>query len=336
MHDIQCLFYIFRSPLLPLHATSEYRNTKDMDYALITILSIYIILGVPGNILVIVSIICKKQFRKPADMYILCMAGSDLIVCAVSTPFHIYTLYVKQETSPCVSISAVTLVALTSSGMTLTAIAVNRWLLITWSPNHYQKAYSPLRTSLSILTIMCLSVIVCFPVWTYITPSGYNKDLGFCLAITVEQHHTRITVYTIFISLFIAFPAVIVTSLCYLAVWLKFKKSTNTIHTEESPSDKNILRKCKLSRNLFFLTVIFAICVIPQCVIDIILNFQSVSFHWLKITYLLVQGISVINPFLYAFLNKKYFDAYKRIIRCDCTFGKIVTVTGVQNASKNA
>ena len=100
---------------------------------LIIMYSAISVVGIFGNLLTILSILLNKKLRSIPNVYICNLAFADLIVCAVISTFSAYLLTVdplRVSAIMCQFIGALTPALLGKTLLGLTAIAVNRYILL--------------------------------------------------------------------------------------------------------------------------------------------------------------------------------------------------------------
>ena len=73
------------------HVTPSRWQTPDKDsgIATATVLLVFMVLGVPSNLLIIVSILWKKMYKLPAHILLLNLALNDLLMCSTYIPINI-------------------------------------------------------------------------------------------------------------------------------------------------------------------------------------------------------------------------------------------------------
>ena len=277
----------------------------------VIVLTIFTIIGSFGNCLVIFMVMLNRQTCRTSNYYILSLTIADLILCAVVFPFQALVNTRQEEPPWCGFIGGLTQFILTISVFSITAIAINRYLLVKLSPTAYHKKYSHTRTAFSIIMIWVLALVTLIP--GFFCYSGYSQHYALCLLTTEKADHGYFAfIYHVVISIVLGVPSIIIIAFSYFQVWKMFQRSIGTI---QQFNHRNV-RNYRLTRNLFFLTLVFIISWTPEFIIECV----DYDFHlphvMSRTTILLALANSVINPFLYAFLNKRHLNTCKLNIPC--------------------
>ena len=283
---------------------------------LIIFFSIQTLFGTVGNLLAILAITTTRQLWKASNFYILNLSIADFLVCSICAPYNIKAVSCQHNPGCCEIIGFVSGVSMITSLLTLAAIAVNRYLLLKLLPPKYEQYYSPFRTGLSIVIIWLLSLL------GNMVPmigghAGYDRMLGFCVVLIINEHDHGIYLYSFSIGLVYGMTSFIICIASYKGVWKVFR---NSVQSVGNPSGKRLQDQFILSRNLLILTTIFCIFWGPQMVVAIVEVFlpdkRSVPAMAHRIFTFLAFSNSALNPVLYGIFNKNIAKAYKEFFRC--------------------
>ena len=195
-----------------------------------SIFCVVAVIGIVGNLLTIISIILNKRLKSIPNVYICNLAIADLIVCAVIAPFSAYMFTVDPSSvSPqiCTFIGALTAGLLGKTMFGLTAIAVNRFILLVKGGKIYNKIYSRYSVTVSVCLLWILPVLIILPGLFGFGQFGYNSMLGACIFISHDLM-TYIYVQTILHGVCVG-PCVIITTLCYAFIIVHFRKTQRRI-----------------------------------------------------------------------------------------------------------
>ncbi|CAH1798609.1 unnamed protein product [Owenia fusiformis] len=266
-------------------------------------------------------IICDRTFHKAANYYVMNVCFADLIICAVIGPYNLYTIIENREIAGCEIMGTLTNLTLITSITSLTAVAVNRYYFIKLPLARYSALYKHYKLAASIILIWLISVVLTLPLSLTQTRGGFDESLGICVALLPDN-----TVFTYFYQLSIVtvtgLPAIIIMLFCYYKIYKIFKQSIETVSHTQTRQNNSTKDKYKLIRNLFIITILFTICWVPEfitTVLDFRMDFPALVF---QITGILAQSNSIINPFTYVLLNKKFFNVLVKILTCNrkCCF----------------
>ncbi|XP_072015251.1 G-protein coupled receptor moody-like [Amphiura filiformis] len=150
------------------------------------VLTLICITGIFGNSATIAAVVLSKKLRNKTNVFVVCLAISDLITC-FGIPLSVFTLLNKAgwpwpELEWLCSASATLLYGGTgSSEICLAAIAINRVLLIKWPLTIYRKVYrkGPMIAMVIFILLGPSIVLVAFPLFG-IGKLGYDAKHNVC------------------------------------------------------------------------------------------------------------------------------------------------------------
>ncbi|UJR33371.1 hypothetical protein I4U23_020819 [Adineta vaga] len=136
-------------------------------------LTIFPILTIFGNVLVVVSVYREKSLHTVTNYFVVSLAISDITVAAVVMPFAIYLEFNRVWQLPerlCDFWVASDCMACTASILNLVAIAVDRYIAVT-KPLKYARHKNPKRVAIMIVIVWLVSFFIALPI-----VSGVNKS----------------------------------------------------------------------------------------------------------------------------------------------------------------
>lgn len=154
--------------------TPEYWSSKNSTESLretgiITglITLFFFLVGLPFNIMIIVSVILKKLYKEPTQMLLLSLTAADLLVCVFVMPLIIIAgfseefIFGTSDYTRCkVCQAGITLVALTFFSLFILAlISLDRCIYIKL-PLRYYKLVTPRKTLTSVMITFILSISI--------------------------------------------------------------------------------------------------------------------------------------------------------------------------------
>ena len=149
-----------------------------LQTAIIVLYVIVITVGVVGNLLVILTIIRSPILQTRTNMFIINMALADIIICLVAAPITPVTAFSGSWHFGPRLCSLVPLVQGTSvyvSTLSLTSVAVDRYLVVTRSPMSQLQHESVSSAVVSILVMDSLALLATLPYSGHMT---WSRDTG--------------------------------------------------------------------------------------------------------------------------------------------------------------
>ncbi|XP_020607163.1 pyroglutamylated RFamide peptide receptor-like [Orbicella faveolata] len=269
-----------------------------------------------GNTLLIYIVWKKPETRTLTSFMFVNMAVADLLTTLLQMPITISFLLDAPwipglaGTITCKCFYYATFTSITASILCLTIIAVDRFFAVLY-PFHsigwFRKAQivSPI---IWIVSLALMSVSVTFII--------LDEDITMCSYYFREAKVSMKGFFTLFFVVNYLVPLVIM-SVLYGAIIYKLW-SYKALSTEEGRNNQEEQQKKKqLVRMLVIVVAVFALCWLPTNVYQLELGMTgdtSFSNFGKYISFLLSQGNSAMNPWLYIGLNRKF-----RQIAFSCT-----------------
>ncbi|PAV62754.1 hypothetical protein WR25_22980 [Diploscapter pachys] len=298
-----------------------------MDVALIryTFLFLYVtvfIVAVSGNALVIYVVMTCKKMQTVTNVFITNLAISDLLVNFTSlwlTPMYYYKGHWIWGGALCHGLPLFQGTSIFISTMTLTAIAIDRYLVIV---HHSQSTNINDRMSMR-TCIMVISLIwgcsLCL-----VMPYAYNMKLNYIplpcnfMMCSEDWSNTRLrSIYGTTVLLLQFVVPFILIGISYISIWV-FLNRRRVVR--ESVLETN--RKKRLLRMLITMVVIFAVCWFPFNLLNILrdLKWDSLIKPYFIMMFFCAHLFSMTstcwNPILYSFLSEQFREEFARAIPC--------------------
>ncbi|NP_001076505.1 trace amine associated receptor 14a [Danio rerio] len=292
-------------------------------------LSVYVILYVAaaavalltvcGNLLVIISVSHFKQLHTPANILILSLAASDLLVGVFVMPFHLSWLIESCWISGpvmCSVFNFVTFQATSASVHTVALIAVDRFLALSF-PFFYSEKIS--------LTVICTAALL-----NWLFSLIYNFTLLYINGNFADSMCPGQCLYIVdgvssFIDLLIVFvmPCTLIIIL-YTHVFVIAKKHATAIRalqvhnsTESSKNKISDKSERKAALALGILVFVFLLCLLPYYIFSLTNFLRDDSFsNVINSVLILFYLNSSINPLMYALL----YPWFKRSLKIITSF----------------
>ncbi|KAK9881624.1 hypothetical protein WA026_016494 [Henosepilachna vigintioctopunctata] len=321
-----------------VNSTSYTYDLIDNNIVQVLFLLVYtsiFILGIFGNVLVIYVVLKNKAMQTVTNLFITNLALSDILLCIFAVPFTpIYTFLGKWIFGSliCHSLTYVQSISVYISTLTLTSIAIDRYLVIIY-PFHPRMK---LTTCIIIICVIwAVSVFLTLPYGYYTNYVSSNTTKGgtkyYC-----EESWPSESIRKIFGGITSTMQFVIpfcIMAYCYICVSVKLndraksKPGSKTSKKEEADRE----RKRRTNRMLIAMVAIFLISWMPLNTVNIIYDFYTEVSDWeyCLFSFFLVHSIAMsstcYNPFLYAWLNENFRKEFKLVLPC---FDKTVVRMG--------
>ncbi|XP_071962771.1 melatonin receptor type 1B-B-like [Antedon mediterranea] len=289
------------------------------QYIELSLLFIIMVIGILGNLLVLVVYYKNRHRKQSTANYFLCsLALSDLIVCIAVIPIHFYleitSIYrVLKDTECQVSLFIWNQTLLCSS-----------WILVGISIDRYFAIRYPLETKINakkakimIIGIWAMSVLVASPsLEIFVGPRcTLMKTNEFPLFFITAMLHSLVAMWI---------PLVIIVA-AYLQIF--YLLSTRNKHSRRQLGCERLINdtRTKVAKRLFLVIIVYIICWLPRAVLEIHWSFTAVerisdstsrALILYLIQYFLPYLNSLLNPVMYSMINKSFRKHCRRIVCC--------------------
>lgn len=289
--------------------------SKEVEYSIIFCFAVLICIGIISNGLLFYVIIRKGCRQSSRNWYILNLAGSDILTCAVCKPLTVVRLVMKDwvlgETMCKLAPTLQTVYVLVST-FTLVALAVDRYSAIM-----YNKHQTHVRRSVFICLSLIWTVSICMSVPMVVVHEiehvkGFNGSVLYSLCIEKWGSESTSRVYNILMLLFQYLSPLISIVVLHLLIG-RFLQSR--FHSS-SASDVSIRRKRRRHRkNILLLSTIaisFGVVWFPLHFVNALATvnysfFKGVNFPLLYAIFMMLAFSSVcLNPVIYGLLNTNF------------------------------
>ncbi|XP_061439903.1 neuropeptide Y receptor type 1 [Rhineura floridana] len=279
-----------------------------------------ILLGISGNLALIIIILKQKEMRNVTNILIVNLSFSDLLITIMCLPFtFVYTLmdhWVFGE-AMCKLNPFVQCVSITVSVFSLVLIAIERHQLIInprgWRPNN-RHAY------VGIATIWILAVASSLPFLVYhiLTDEPFRnltieeyKGKYVCLD-SFPLENIRLSYTTALLVIQYLGPLCFIF-ICYLKIYMRLKRRSSMMDKMRDNKYRSTETK-RINVMLISIVVAFAVCWLPLTVFNTVFDWNheilpsaSCSHNLLFLICHLTAMISTcVNPIFYGFLNKNF------------------------------
>uniref|UniRef100_A0A182N4A6 G-protein coupled receptors family 1 profile domain-containing protein n=1 Tax=Anopheles dirus TaxID=7168 RepID=A0A182N4A6_9DIPT len=290
------------------------------------------IVGLLGNISVVIVVKKSTMMRSPTNRFIVNLAYADLLVNFLCLPFtligNLYPAWILGVFF-CKGVSYLQGVSVSASVNTLMAISIERCFAISF-PISGTITTRQYRLIVTIIWFIALSINL---PWLFVFTLRPIGIMGSNAQICTELWPTPASEswYFLFANLFFCYLGpLIVISICYVIIWKNV--AYRNLPREMIINRKNEVfnrSKVKVIKMVFVVIITFAISWLPLYAIFCFVKFagdlvydetvQSFILTILPVAQWLGASNSCINPILYAFMNRKFRAGFKKLFHSCCT-----------------
>ena len=314
---------------------------KTSEIVEVILLGLVCVIGTIGNLLVVAAVIATRSLQVRQNVFIVSLAITDLITSAILTPFFMLCLVrggwpFKEIT--CVFLGYVTIMCVSTSGLTINCIAVCRYVTVAYTnPVRRKLIHGRVVITASTLLIAVAVVAVLLPIFGN-GDVGFNETLGHCSLKYDNQYEWW---YGAMLILMGFMATITIVPVCYGLIFWIVRKSRRSVEStsmasRSGPSSgvehstkqnnrshkssrtnhprRNITRdELRLSKKLLTLFGVFILCWIPYTAVVLADKYSTVPRQVQRATNFLIWINPCLNPFLYAWMIQTYRQAYNRI-----------------------
>jgi len=227
-----------------------------------------------------------------------------------------------------------------SSLMNMVAITLNRYVLIS-CPGAYSKIYSRCNILLMVAGVWLFSFGLLVPplldVWGTL---GLDPPTFSCTILKDDSGRSPKK----FLFMFGFLLPCIAIIVCYSAIFYRVRQSRLNVQkhvglpgsVRNNPSKQISQRKedLRMTKMMLIIFVSFLICFLPLMLVNVIDDEVKVpTVH--VVSSMLAWGSAVINPFIYAFKNRQYKQAFKKLLCLDSETSQPARPGGSQNSGQS-
>ncbi|KAK3762870.1 hypothetical protein RRG08_051023 [Elysia crispata] len=285
------------------------------ELTIIIIFALLIAVGLICNGAVFYIIIRKGCRQSSRNWYILNMAGSDILTCAVCTPLTVVRLVMKNWVlgqALCKMVTSLQCVYVGVSTFTLVALAGDRYCAIIYNKHQANfKRCVCLCISLIWLASFCISLpmVIVHDIEHVVS---FNGNIMWSLCLEKWESETLVTFYTILLLLLQYLSPLIAIVVIHVFI-VRFLRSRFQSYCVD---DVNIRRKRRRhQKNIFLLSsmaISFGVAWFPLHAINAMASIDHTLFTGLPFTHIhaacviLAFSSVCLNPIIYGLLNSNF------------------------------
>ncbi|XP_071497134.1 nociceptin receptor-like [Diadema antillarum] len=241
------------------------------------------VVGIVGNIFVIVAVMFSRKLQTSMNVLVVSLSVADLLAC-LTYPFQGLQI-VFLATWSCFPVTIIDSSSLGCSLITVTFIAVNRYILITKPRKFYQWSFTPYK-----MAVMVGASWLIAPILMIISS---QRVCG----VYIIKHSVPELSWLV--------PILLITSLvtiltCYILLFLHIKRHVARSMVS-TPGSRRL--DIDITKNLLIVICGFYACVLPYTAIVVIAKSSAnpSAFNAVVVFFIVVLHLnSVINPIIYA------------------------------------
>eukprot|EP00794_Sanderia_malayensis_P007712 gene7712-8550_t len=308
----------------PTNVADTTEESMVRAYVLTVLYAIIFIIGITGNILVLLTV-STKQMRSVTNIFLGNLAVADLITCLLSLPIIVMKLYVDWPLGKfvCLFIYPLTDVFVSVSVCTLCAIMLDRFRGIVYP---FTRKLSLKMTLLVTAAIWILSIaIVGIPLmvlYKFETVSGQD----YCHMEWPSKAYSHSYRLAIFIFLYIIPVSLIF--FCYICIHKNIRKNLRLLNESVSDRRQHLQGRSRIVKLMFVIFITFAICMLPIQLYLVIYEFYKPTESWQgnkvfnNLSLFLLFANSCMNPIILCIMSSVFRENFKKKCLCFMLFRK--------------
>ena len=320
------------SPSVNRTTTHNLQNAQNSSQALLgetpvlkalklTLYAIIFLISVVGNSLVCIVVARRRRMRTVTNLFVLNLAVSDLAITCICIPFDIPV----QENNykwpyggfACKLIYPLQTAAMFASIFTLTAVSINRFWAIVYP---LRKQMTKIHAVYAIIIIWILCIILTMP---YAFVLKLDEMAMECNEYWPGINYRKAYTASLFVLQYLL-PLVVIT-LSYLNIAIELQYCSNAKNSSVANAVlQNAHRReaRKVVRMLIVVTLLFALCVLPNNVMWLWLDFGNGADYdhfWelIAFTNIILFANSAANPIAYTICHENFREEFRLYFTCD-------------------
>ena len=285
------------------------------------------LIGIVGNLVVCIAVIKRKRLRSSNNLFTFNLAYADLIVVIIYVPTQM-TAFENNHNwalgdTMCRIAYIIIPLCLSASIGSLLAITVNRYLAMVYP---MKPKLTRRRVYLIIAIIWIISLLVALPIIFVAGTESYTNGQVYCAEPGWPKDSNLDKVYwiSIFVLQYVA-PLIVIGVLSSIAAWRLKRNSFFKMHWESAlvitkAVQRRMHQGSKITKMLFALVGIYAICMLPQHVVYFWMEYGNLNQMGFKMYIFRFSNVfpmanCALNPIAYGTLNKEFGMVFKSLLK---------------------
>jgi len=289
-----------------------------------------ILTAVIGNTLVCMAFCLSPALRKsPTNYFIMSLAVSDILTVTLSVPFDVEQTLLnwrwKHGSFACSLWTTMYLFVVPSSILSLLAVSVDRYKSLIDPLNRFRQARFMTRKRACVVIAALWVYSLVFALMPEMGWKLYSHNVmqGYCFFNTTLE-------YSVLSSVLNFVLPVIVMCILYLRIY-QIAKQMRQAHKRSGMSfvsderkkgkqRKRLHKNIKTTKNILIVVCAFFVCWMPYTMFSLVSNvcktcFEAAPQELFTIFLILGYSNSALNPYLYAFRNKRFKETFAKTSR---------------------
>ena len=284
------------------------------------------VVGITGNLVVCGAVMRRKRLRSSNNLFTFNLACADLIVVTIYVPTQM-TAFENEHNwalgdTMCRIAYIIIPLCLSASIGSLLAITVNRYraMVAPLTPKLTARNIQLIITGIWIISLLTALPII-FVAGTETSPNGqvYCSEPGWPKDSAIDNIYW----ISIFVLQYVA-PLIVIGVLSSIAGW---KLRANVLFNRKRESlvvtkavRKRMQQGTKITKMLFALVVIYAICMLPQHAVYFWMEYGNLNQMGFKMYIFRFSNVfpmanCALNPIAYGTLNKEFSLVFKGLLK---------------------
>ena len=238
-------------------------TTYDPDSGLATAIFflVYMVIGLPCNLFIMVSMIWKKLYRQPAHILLLNLALNDFLMCATFIPINVISgfagefIFGSNDVTRChVCQIGVIFVIFTNFNLhILPFLSLDRFLFFRF-PFHYKKYVTIKTTVVAVVLLWIFCIAISLPPIFGFGEIRFTQSISTCTVYLLDSNGITDNIFYEVFAILEAFvfpiPLLIVTTMGMVKiVWKQLKKTYGMYDVEAMGGGKETEKRMRQQRS---------------------------------------------------------------------------------------
>ncbi|XP_072034533.1 melatonin receptor type 1B-like [Amphiura filiformis] len=307
---------------------TESNIVEDDDIVPVIAMAIYLGIlsccGGFGNLFVIIAIIISPKLRTPSYAFVANLGLADFVVNFVVIPLTVASMFRPGWPTSDVGCRVMFYLLIIGTGVSLETIfliALNRYCMIVKTRATFDKFCGVKPVVASLIYVWFTSVFfIVLPEFGFGT-FHYDMTLRQCYADftdTASYWHVNALIFYGFFTSFLLIP---------ILYWLTFRAVLESRRRVQSDISQSIVmsgesskvisdKEIRMTKLMVLIFSLIMICWTPFCIVHFFKKDYDVPVPLERLAVMLVYSNSSFNPYIYAWLNSNFRNAYKVILSC--------------------
>ncbi|KAK8766729.1 hypothetical protein V5799_006490 [Amblyomma americanum] len=299
----------------------EYRGDRVLGIVVSIFFGIILIVGLVGNALVVLVVLCNRQMRSTTNILIMNLAVADLlfiVVCVPSRGCYYVLSYWPFGDAWCRIVEYLVIVCASASIYTLVLMSLDRFLGVVY-PLRSMSIRRPANGFRCILLTWTIILVACVPVLFSHGMVIVDNLHSFCNYFTPYAGY-NVAAFGVSLCML---DFVVPLALIFALYALMLKRLWLAVPPGGSVTAGCTRAKRRVTKMVFVVALVFAVC---WCPVHVVLFLKSVGLYGKRMdtphvvmqiaSQVIAYTNSCVNPFLYAFLSDSFRKGFCNVFSC--------------------